>query len=193
METKIPTKHSRIGRLISKLIHNKVGAFLAYHAGLSGFNRIDAYIIRANGKRENLLPTYNSRTDKGAALLASLLSGSSLGSISSPLPAAYIALSTSSLTAAKTDTTLTGETVVSGLARAIGSAGTYTAPSVLDGACSYVLSKTFTAGAAGPTTIVSAAIFDAASTGNLFVEANLSSSAVLGLSDQLVLQWSINL
>ena len=193
METKIPTKHSRIGRLISKLIHTKVGAFLAYHAGLSGFNRIDAYIIRANGNREKLLPTYNSRVNKGAALLASLLSGDSLGSISSPLPAKYIALSTSSLTADKADTTLTGETAVSGLTRAAGATGTYTAPSTLDGACSYVLSKTFTAGAAGPTTIVSAAIFDAASTGNMFVEANLSSSAVLALNDQLVLQWTVNL
>lgn len=188
MQTSVPKQYSSVGILFKKFLHTKVGSLLGYHAGISGFNRLDAYV---NGKRVG--SSYNSRVDKGAALTASLMSGSSLGSISSPLPPLYIALSTSSLTPAKSDTTLSGETVVSGLARAIGTVGTYTAPSVLDGAASYVISKTFTAGVTGPTTIQSAALFDAASTGNMFVEANLSASAVLGLSDTLAITWTINL
>ena len=193
MQTSVPKQYSVIGSLVKKLLHTKVGAFIGYHAGISGFNRIDAKVIRANGNVENLSPSYNARVDAGAALCASLISGTTLGGISSPLTAKYIALSTSSLTPAKGDTTLSGETAVSGLARALGTAGTYTAPASLDGAASYVLSKTFTAGVAGPTVIQSAAIFDASSTGNMFVEANLSSSASLVLNDQISLSWTVNL
>ncbi len=174
--------------MIKKLLHTKIGAWLGFTLGVSGFNRIEA---KKNGKIFSY--SYNARTDKGAALSASLISGSSLGSISSPLPPLYIALSTSSLTPAKGDTSLTGETSVSGLGRALGTAGSYNAPSVLDGACFYTVSKTFTAGVAGPTTIVSTALFDAGSSGNLFAESNLSSSAILVLNDTLTITWTINL
>ncbi len=136
--------------------------------------------------------SFNSRVDAGAALTASLLSGTTLGGLTSPLPAKYIALSTSSLTPAKTDTTLLGETAASGLARALGAAGSYVAPSVLDGAASYILSKTFTNTSAGSVTILSAAIFDAVSTGNMFVEGNLSTSAVLAINDQITINWTVN-
>lgn len=186
-----PVQYSYVGKILKKVLHTKIGARIGYKIGISGFNRIDSYIRRANGNIEYLSPTYNSRVDKGAALNASLLSGSSLGSITSPLPPIYIALSTSSLTPAKTDTTLTGETSASGLGRALGTAGTYSAPSALDGAASFVVTKTFTAGTGA--TIVSAALFDAVSTGNLFVEANLSSSATLASGDQLTVNWTINL
>lgn len=187
MQTKIPSQYSEVGMLFKKFLHTRLGSFLGYHAGLSGFNRID---VSVNGKTVG--HSYNSRVDKGAALTASLISGSSLGSISSPLPPLYIALSTSSLTAAKGDTTLTGESVVSGLARALGTAGSYSAPASLDGSASYTITKTFTMGAAGPVTIQSAALFDAASTGNMFVEANLSASAVVVNGDTLALTWTIN-
>ncbi len=136
---------------------------------------------------------YNSRVNKGGDLAASLLAATSFNSISSPLTPKYIALSTSTLTPDKTDTTLTGETAASGLARAAGTIGGYTGPATLDGACSYTVSKTFTNTSAGAVTVVSAALFDAASTGNLFVEANLSSSAVMAINDTLAITWTINL
>ena len=186
MKTKTQFQYTKLGILIKKFLHTKLGARIGFALGLSGFNEIEVLV---NGRPVSY--SYNSRTDKGAALTASLLAGSALGSVVSPLPPLYIALSTSSLTPAKGDTTLTGETSASGLARALGSAGTYVAPSVLDGAASYVVSKVFTAGAGA--TIVSAGLFDAASTGNLFVEANLSSSAVLVLGDTLTINWTINL
>jgi hypothetical protein len=138
------------------------------------------------------LRSFNSRVDAGAALVSSLISGTTLGGISSPAVAKYIALSTSSLTPAKGDTTLTGETAASGLARAIATMGTYTAPSSLDGGASWIASKTFTNTSGGSVTVVSAAIFDAASTGNMLVEGNLSSSAVLAINDQLTINWTIN-
>lgn len=187
--TNIPSQRTMLGLMFKKFLHTKLGAEVAYRAGVSGFNRIDSYITRANGSIEHLSPTYNSRVDKGAQLIAALLTNNAF-SITSPTYPLYIALSTSSLTPAKGDTTLSGETSASGMGRAIGTAGTYTAPASLDAAASYILSKTFTA--SGSATIVSAAIFDAVSTGNMLVEANLTSSATLASGDQLTINWTIN-
>lgn len=184
MHTKIPKQYTK--SFMRWLLHTKIGAWFGYNIGVSGFNRID---VLKNGKR--IGSSYNSRVRKGGDLCASLIAGSAQNSISTPLPPLYIALSTATLTPGNTDTTLTSETAVSGLTRALGTVGTYTTPSALDGACSYILSKTFTAG--GSATIVSAAIFDAASTGNLFVEGNLSSSVVMGVSDTLTINWTINI
>ena len=190
MQTKIPIQYSALGSLIKKFLHTKLGAYLGYVSGITGFNRLDSYITRANGKVEFLGASYNSRVDAGAALVAALLTNNAF-SITSPTYPKYLALSTSSLTPAKGDTTLSGETAVSGLTRTAGTFGTYTAPGALDGGASYVLSNTFTAGA--PATIVSAAIFDAVSTGNMLVEANLSSSAVLVSGDKLTISWTCNI
>lgn len=184
MNTSTPKQYTK--SLFKWFLHTKIGAYIGYHLGISGFNMIE---VLHNGKPVGV--SFNSRTDKGAALTASLMSGSSLGSISSPLPPLYVALSTSSLTPAHGDTTLSGETSVSGLGRTLGTAGTYTAPVSLDASASYVITKTFTAGAGA--TIVSAALFDAVSTGNLFVEANLSSSVVMVSTDTLTINWTINL
>lgn len=184
MQTKIQKQH--IKNFTKWFLHTKIGAWIGYHIGISGYNRLDVLV---NGKR--IGSSYNSRVDKGGALTASLMSGSSLGSIVSPLPPLYIALSTSTLTPAKGDTTLSGETSASSMGRALGTAGTYTAPSTLDGSASYIVTKTFTA--SGTITIVSAALFDAASTGNLFVEANFSTSAVLSSGDTLQVNWTINI
>lgn len=185
MNTSQPFQYSTLGRLIKRLVHTKIGARIGFALGLSGFNRVE---VAVNGKL--LAPTFNSRVNKGAALTASLMSGSSLGSISSPLPPLYIALSTSSLTPASGDTTLSGETSASGLARAVGTAGGYSAPGSLDGSASYTVTKTFTSGATA--TIASAALFDASSSGNLFVEANLSSSASVVSGDTLAITWTVN-
>lgn len=188
IKTTIPKQYRQ--SIIKKILHTKIGAWIGYHLGVAGFNMVQAVHVR-NGKIVSNSICFNSRVNKGGDLIASLITGAAQNSISSPLPPKYIALSTSSLTADKTDTTLSGETSASGLARALGTQGSYTGPSALDGACSYTVTKTFTAGATA--TIVSAALFDAASTGNLFVEANLSSSASMVSGDTLAITWTINL
>lgn len=189
LSTATPAQHSKSGILIKKFLHTKLGAFIGFHAGISGFNRIDMTVTK--GDKVTIGHSYNSRVNAGAALTASLLSGSTLGGISSPSPAKYIALSTSTLTPASGDTTLSGETAVSGLTRVSATTGSYTAPVSLDGSASYVLSNTFTAG--GSATILSAAIFDAASSGNMLVEGNLATSAPLGTGDTVAISWTINL
>ena len=184
MNTQIPQQYTK--SFLRWFLHTKIGAFIGYNIGVSGFNRID---VLKNGKRVG--SSYNSRVRKGGDLCATLIAGSAQNSISGATYPLYIALSTATLTPGNTDTTLTSETAVSGLTRALGTVGSYVTPSALDGACSYVLSKTFTAG--GSATIVSAAIFDAASTGNLFVEGNLSSSVVLASLDTMTINWTINI
>src|SRR4051812_28292112 len=121
METSTPLqfRQNPLIKLFKRLLRTQLGKKIAFQLGLRGFNRVGVRLIRANGQIEDLGFVYNSRVNKGAALQASLMSGSSLGSIGSPLPPIYIALSTSSLTAASGDTTLSGETSVSGLARAL--------------------------------------------------------------------------
>ncbi len=173
--------------MIKKLLHTKAGAYLGFKLGVRGYNRVEAIF---NGKSSY---SYNARVNKGADLMASLFSGTSLNSITSPLPPKYIALSTSVLTPAAGDTTLSGETAVSGLARSVGTIGGYTGPVSLDGGASYTITKTFTAGVTGPTVIQSTGLFDAASTGNLCAEANLSSSYSLGNGDTLQIVWTVNL
>ena len=174
-----------------------VGPAIGFYLGIKGYNRVKARVQRSSGSLSlsdrflNLMPSFNSRVNKGADLIGSLITGTSLNSISSPLPPKYIALSTSSLTPAKTDTTLSGETSNSGVARTLGTQGGYVGPASLDAAALYTVTNTFTCGAT-PTTIVSAALFDAASVGNLFVEANLSSSAVLNTGDTLQITWTVN-
>lgn len=186
MQTKAPFQYTILGNLVKRFLHTALGQKVGFLIGISGFNSVT---VLKNGVAVGT--SYNSRVDKGAALCASLISGTSLGGISAPLTAKYIALSTSSLTPAKGDTTLSGETAASGLARALGTAGTYTAPASLDGAASYVLTNTFTSAASA--TIVSAAIFDAASTGNMLVEANLSASVTVVSGDTITINWTINL
>ena len=196
METKTPIQFSnnKWVLLFKKFIHTKLGAKLAFYFGLKGFNRIGVVHTSAlTGKQKFIGFAYNSRVDKGGDLIASLITGAAQNSISTPLPPKYIALSTASLTPAHIDTTLASETSATGLARALGTQGSYVTPTVLDGACSYTVTKTFTNTSGGAVTIVSAALFDAASTGNLFVEANLASSAVMANNDTLAITWTVNL
>jgi len=193
METNKQKQYTKWGGFIKKILHTKIGAFLGYNLGVSGYNRIDVVLTDENGKVKKVGHSFNARVNAGAALCASLISGTTLGGISSPGAAKYIALSTSSLTPAKTDTTLTGESAATGLARALATAGTYTLPATLDGAASYVLSKSFTNSSGGAVTIVSTAIFDAATSGNMFVEGNLASSYSVAIGDSLTINWTINL
>lgn len=188
--TKIPFNSTKPVLLIKKFLHTKLGARIGYFLNLKGFNRLEAVHMR-NGKVLSRGFSFNSRVDKGGDLIASLITGAAQNSIASPLPPKYVALSTSTLTAAHGDTTLSGETSSSGMGRALGTQGSYVTPSVLDGAASYTVTKTFTS--SGTITIVSAALFDAVSTGNMFVEANLSSSAAMVSGETLAITWTVNL
>lgn len=192
MKTKTQLQYTPVGRFIKRILHTKVGAYLAYKAGIAGFNRIDAIHRDSFGNIKGLSHSYNSRVDKGGDLIASLITGASQNSITSPLPPKYIALSTATLTPAHGDTTLASETSVAGLGRALGTQGSYVTPTTLDGAASYTVTKTFTL-TGSTTTVVSAALFDAVSTGNMFVEANLSSSAAMATNDTLSITWTVNL
>jgi hypothetical protein len=189
MNKKTPRQYSAIGQLVKKALHTKLGAFIGYSLGISGFNRIDAVITRANGVVE-AQHSFNSRVNTGAALISSLVSGTTLGSLTSPLPPKYLAVSTSTLTPAATDTTLSGELTVNGFARSAATAGSYTAPASLDAGCSFTFTHTFTA--TGTETIASAALFDASTLGNMFVEGNLSSTATLNSGETLAVTWTIN-
>lgn len=193
LPTRIPFARTPLGLLLSRFLHTKLGTKIGFFLGISGYNQIEVVLRDSEGRVKSLSRSYNARTDKGAALVASLLAGTALGSISSPAAPVYMALSTSTLTPAKTDTTLTGETAAAGLARAVATPGTYTAPASLDGGASYVLSKTFTNTSGGLVTVVSAGVFDAASAGNMMLEGNLSSSAAVQPSDALTLNWTVNL
>lgn len=180
--------NTQYGNTLKKFLHSKIGARIGYFLRIKGFNRIEA---RINGK--NPVFSYNSRVNKGSDLIASLITGISLNSISSPLPPKYIALSTTSLTPNATDTTLSGETSATGLARALGSQGTYTSASVLDGPANYFVSNLFTNSSGGTVTIQSTALFDATSSGNMFVEGNLGASATLLNGDTLSISWQVYL
>jgi hypothetical protein len=150
-------------------------------------NHVELVITRANGATE-YVDGYNSRTNMGASWQAGVM-GSAAGT-----PAKYVALSTTSITPAATDTTLSGEITSgtnSGLVRTAGTYGGYTAPGSLGGSASYTITNTFVS--AATTTVNSAALFDAASAGNLFVEAVLSPAATLASGDSIALTWTVNL
>jgi hypothetical protein len=200
------------------LLHTRWGAYFGFIMGDSRYKKISPIVNRFQRvyregeklrrkeiismigdtgvygvyKSYKIRPSYNSRVNVGAGLCAFLLSGSNLASLTSPAVFKYIALSTSSLTPAAGDTTLTGETSATGLGRVLGTIGTYTGPASLDGAASYVISNTFTNTSGGTVTIVSSALFDAVSTGNMCCEANLSSSVALANNDQVIIQWTNN-
>src|ERR1035437_2788245 len=118
MKEKTPFQYSKYGNIIKSFLHTKIGARIGYYLKIKGFNRVGAVHTSAKtGKQKFIGFAYNSRVDKGGDLIASLITGASQNSISSPLPPKYIALSTSSLTPDHTNTTLTGETSDTGLVR----------------------------------------------------------------------------
>ena len=204
IETNVPVqrKQNIWIKLAKRFLKTQAGKHIAFTLGIKGFDRVGYSLIKFKGydkdgnkvyaKPSLFQFSYNARVDKGAAQQASLMSGATLGGISTPLPGKYIALSTSSLTPAKGDTTLTGETAVAGIARVAGTVQNYVAPSVVDGAASYDIYNQFTLTGAG-TTVVSSALFDAVSTGNMFAEANFGSSAVMATNDILQVTWTVNI
>lgn len=150
-------------------------------------NKVTAEIIRVDGTVE-VITGFNSRVNAGATWQASLM-GSAAGT-----PANYLALSSTVLTPAAGDTTLSGEITSgtnTGLVRVLATYGGYTAPGSLGGSASYTLTHSFTSAAS--TTVNSAALFNASSGGSLFVESNLSSAATLSNGDVLNITWQINI
>jgi hypothetical protein len=97
----------------------------------------------------------------------------------------FIALSTDSGAPNAADTTCPAESVVSGLARAL---GTY---AHVAGTNTHTLSHTFTLGTAGAVVIAKVCMFDAASGGNLFAETLLASTATVNaVGDQITITWT---
>ena len=141
------------------ILHTKFGCMLGYYFKISGYNKVVPIIVR-DGIQYKGLPSFNARTNQGAAMTAVLLSGypsiSGLTSVSYP---AYIAISPNTLTPGAGDTTLSGESTGTGLARAPGTASSYIAPIALDGSASYVNTAVFTNSTGGTVTINSSASF----------------------------------
>lgn len=210
---------AKLRSIVKQMLKNRVlrkpALHLAFVLGFRGINRVarahykfvreyhgeklrrkETLITGDDGiKRVYLKPQlafdYNSRVNVGAELCAYLLSGDNFSSLTSPGIPKYIALSTSTLTPAATDTTLSGETTVAGLTRAAATAQGYVAPSALDGGASFNFYNAFTLTGAA-TTVVSTALFDAASGGNMFAEVNFSSSAAMATEDILQVTWTVN-
>lgn len=160
----------------------EVNGKLASEFGTLRHNTITAVIERADGTIEYGDPVRNSRVDAGASFVANQISGTVAA------VANYMALSATSLTIAKTDTTLSGEITTNGCARAAATYGGYTAPSTLNGTATYTLTYQWTASATQ--TVNSAAVFNAASAGTMLVEANLSQTYALNSGDKLTLVWT---
>jgi hypothetical protein len=94
----------------------------------------------------------------------------------------YIAISTSAVTPAAGDTTLTGEVSTNGGARA---SGTYAST----GTGTFTLSKVFTASGA-ISSIQSAAVFTASSSGTMCFEVGSLGPVTLASTDTLTVTWS---
>jgi hypothetical protein len=141
-----------------------------------------------------LAPSFNTRTSAGANWQAGIMGSAEAN------PASFIALTATAITPANADTTLSGEitsSVDTGLARAASTYQNYTAPASTGAAASYQQFKLFTSGTGSrtyPETVASAGMFNASSTGVLFVEAAFSASASLGATgDQISVTWTVNI
>ena len=156
-----------------------------FSEGLSHVGRVDAIIIRADGTKEVLAPSYNARTNAGAA------SESSSIFITAAATAVfqYIALSATTVTPAAGDTALSGEITANGFARVLVTP-TYAAPSAVGGTYSVTFVKTFTASAAQ--VVNSLGLLNAATVGTLFSEIALSSTATLATNDTLQITYVLN-
>jgi hypothetical protein len=145
-------------------------------------NKVVFEIIRPSGAREKFEST-NSRVNAGAQAIAQLC-GQAAG-----LPFIYVALSANATTPAATDTTLAGEYTTNGLSRVLGTYGTYTAPSTLNGTATYVITASWTCTAAGQT-VNKIAAFTAISGGTMGFETLLGATATLNNTDVGNLTWT---
>jgi len=150
-------------------------------------NPVLVEVIR-DGEVIQTIRTYNERVDAGAFWQYERMSKGESGYN----PLLYIALSTDNLTPLKTHTTLSNEITTNGLARtSCGSPINYTAPTSLNGSASFQIKVTFNVTGTGSITVRSAALFDAASGGNMFAEANFNTAATVQNGDTLNVTWTI--
>ncbi len=101
--------------------------------------------------------------------------------------ATYVALTESATAPAPGDTVLVGELVAEGLARAQG-AYAHTV-----GASSYTISKTFTKTEGVVRTVAKAALLNAIAAGTMAFENLVTPVAVMDVSDQLALTWTVSI
>lgn len=204
-------RNGLIPRAFRAILRTQLGKRIAFAIGLKGFNRVFArhlrYVREWHGetlRRRELVTDgrvyipevsieYNARVSMGAALQASIMSGTAFGSLTSPTYPLYPALSPNTLTPSATDTTLSGELTADGLARAKGTAQNYIQPTSLDGAASYNVYHQFTYTGTTTQTVASTALFDALSGGNMFAEVNLSPARTMATNDILQLTWTVNI
>jgi len=129
--------------------------------------------------------THNSRVDAGAAAVANNISGTQVAAFT------YAALSTDGTAVSKADTVCPSEIGTNGLARHVTAYGTYTPPSVLNGAASYQL--TYTWSATGSSTVAKICLLNASSSGTMLFETLLGSPVSVLSGDSVVLVWTVNL
>ena len=154
-------------------------------------NYIEAVVHDRFGNQKGFASGWNSRTDQGANWQAQLM-GNAAGT-----PALYVALSAASLTITKTDTFMgsnsvgTNEIAANGCTRALGSYGTYVAPTVLGGVFSFVITKVFTA--TGSQVVVGIALCNSATpqSASVMFEANLATST-LANTDTITTTYTIS-
>jgi len=165
------------------------GQFLQGHIIVKHFD--------AEGNLISYQQTDNLVNDAAKNCGANLLFGTGFGSCASPALFDDIAISTDTGAGfAETDVTLAGECVaVCGAGLDARQPGTVTQDTLAASPTDAVaqIQATFTMGAAGPTTINSAGLFDAAAGGNMFAERAFSSGVPLSLNDSLQVTWLITL
>jgi hypothetical protein len=148
-------------------------------------NIVRTQVRRSGGRKDRARLAKNSRVNAGAQGMAQN-TGSTAGN-----PFNYVALSPTAITAAATDTALSGETSAAGLARKAATYGNYTAPASLNATATYTLTASWTNTSGSTVTIQSIAMFNASSAGTMLAEALLSTSEVLNNGDTLNLVWTI--
>ena len=99
----------------------------------------------------------------------------------------YIALTTDSTAPAAGDTTCTSELTTNGLGRAL---GTYAHTASTN---THTITKTFTYTGSSAVVIAKVCMFDASSSGNMFAETLLASTATVNANgDQVTITWTFN-
>lgn len=147
---------------------------------IRGRARLLIRIERADGLVEALSPIPNSRVDTGAAWMFNRLSGQG-----TPGPGTFIAFSENTQNITKGQSALPSEITGGGLGRASGVVQNYVVPTVLDGAASYQITRTFVYTDIAPRTVAAAGIFDAVSGGSLIWVFNISPSRTVNLNDRV--------
>ena len=151
------------------------------HGGMKHGLNVTYFVRRVDGRIEGPFRARNLTVNAGLNAARQQLHNPAYALATTV--AQYIAVTTDSTTPSSSDTTLASEQTTNGLARV---AGTY---SSLGGTGAWQQQITFTYTGGTAITIAKSAMFDAASSGNMYYEVLLSPSATLNDGDALVLTW----